>query len=172
MIPWLRGRTGYPAPSFADLKICLAEIFNNIQDHSGQDIGCLFGQHHPNEKRILIAVSDFGFGIPTTVRKVRPYLDDSQALEHAIAEGFTSKLRPRHRGASLALLLDNVVTVNKGKMSIYSRAASLRSQPTAQGSRSETTSVLEGSYPGTLFVIELRTDTLPVMEDEREEFEW
>ena len=109
MVPWLRRRTNSPSCSFGNLKVCLAEIFNNIQDHSGQDIGCLFGQHHPNEQRMLIAISDFGVGIPTTVRNVRPRLDDAEALVHAIRDGFTSKLMPRHRGAGLALLLDNVL---------------------------------------------------------------
>src|SRR5690606_23128008 len=46
------------------LKICLAELFNNIFDHSCSEIkGFVCTQFYPSLKQIKFAVCDFGIGI-------------------------------------------------------------------------------------------------------------
>src|SRR5271165_1740925 len=114
LTPWLAATLGLPKASLRVFQTCLTEIFNNIKDHSALDIGCIFVQHFPNIHVINISIADFGVGIPSTVRRVRPGLTDVRAIVAAVQPGFTSGTLPSNRGVGLHYLLSSVVLENKG----------------------------------------------------------
>lgn len=170
-VPWLAERLGIPAQSLGEIQTCVSELFNNIKDHTRYDIGCIFVQHFPKEDRVIIAVSDFGSGIPSSVRKVAPDLDDVQAIKKAVEEGFSSKSIPTNRGAGLDYLMRVVALTNRGKVTIYSRSGIVTFGELG-GAIMPLASSLGGFSPGTLIEIELRTDMISAVEDDSEEFKW
>jgi anti-sigma regulatory factor (Ser/Thr protein kinase) len=168
--PWMAARAGLSEKSLGTIKLCLMEIFNNIGDHSGEKNGCAFAQHYPNKQIVMLSISDFGVGIPTNVRKKLPHLNDSQAINKATEEGFTTQSTQRNRGAGLAIMMDNVVAINHGKMWINSLTGGLKCIHAASGVRkAEQESKI--SYPGTLLEMEFNTAKLDRIVKE-EEFEW
>jgi anti-sigma regulatory factor (Ser/Thr protein kinase) len=172
-VPWLSNRLNMTEASFSSIKACLVEIFNNIDDHAGSDVevGCFFAQHYPNKDRVQVAVSDFGKGIPSNVRKVeQTQLGDGQAIMRATENGFTSKSQPANRGAGLNTLLCEVIDNNGGELHIYSdRGAVSCIGDRSQGAR-RTPKETTGVYPGTLISISFRTDTIENIPEE--EFLW
>jgi anti-sigma regulatory factor (Ser/Thr protein kinase) len=113
LVPWLSSQTGIPEASFLRLRTCLSELFNNIQHHTKYDIGSIFAQHFPKEKEIIVALSDFGRGIPTSVRSKLPNLSDSEAVLQAVQEGFTTRSISTNKGAGLDYLLRCVVSAQR-----------------------------------------------------------
>jgi sensor histidine kinase regulating citrate/malate metabolism len=151
--------------SLSDLSVSLKELFNNVLDHSTEEIACVHVQWHPNKNEVHVAVSDFGIGIAAEVRRVRPELNDAQALLLATREGFSTK-KLRNRGAGLAILIDNVVERNGGSLAIYANRGIL-----ACREESRSRSLAQAFYPRTLIDIVLRTDRIePILEDD--EFQW
>ena len=123
LIPWVALRANVSKSSVYGLQSSMAEIFNNILDHSRYDIGSVFGQHFPREHLITIAVSDMGLGIPKTVKTIRPELSDADAIIEAVKEGFTSKSIDTNTGMGLDQLLRSVVNGLGGTVTIYSGEA-------------------------------------------------
>ncbi|MDX8291436.1 ATP-binding protein [Metabacillus indicus] len=171
-ISWLSSRLSLTKQSLVDIKMCFGEIFNNIQDHAQQNIGCIFAQHFPAKNIVSIAISDFGVGIPNNIKKVyNPFLNDAQALEKAVEEGFTTKSTPRNRGVGLYTLIKNVVEDNGGSLHIHSNYGILNCTMgyTVPNYKSY---IADSYYPGTLLEINIRTDQIPNIEEDEEEFEW
>jgi hypothetical protein len=154
-------------------RTSLEEIFHNVNDHSGEGIGCTFAQHFPNKKRIQIAVSDFGKGIPKTVRTKLPLLTDSEAIKKACEEGFTTQSNVKNRGAGLPNLMRYVTQRNNGTVLIASGQANVSAVKGTNGTK-VTGRSQSGIYPGTLVQVMLRTDTLEksAVDTELEPFEW
>lgn len=168
--PWIAAKVGMTEASFASIKLCLQEIFNNIIDHSGEKVGCVFAQHYPKKNQIMLSISDFGVGIPANVRKVLPDLSDSEAIAQAAIEGFTTKSTVRNQGAGLDILTRYVVVKNRGSIHVHSLKGSFQCIHAASGARPLHREV-QSSYPGTLVQITFNTDFLePIAE--KEEFEW
>src|SRR5690606_26789301 len=117
---WLSNQIGITTESLVNIRMCVGEIFNNINDHAREKIGCIFAQHYPKRKEIKIAISDFGIGIPDNIRRISPSLQDHEAIEMASNEGVTSKTSPRNLGAGLHTLIENVVNDNGGSVYIHS----------------------------------------------------
>lgn len=112
-VVWLAGFLEKPRGALATVESCLQEIFNNIRDHSTEDVASIFAQHFPREQGMIrIAVSDFGIGIPNAMRIIFPALDDARALEMAIEEGVSSRSLPTNRGMGLNQLIRNIVVRN------------------------------------------------------------
>ncbi|QTA85435.1 hypothetical protein [Desulfonema magnum] len=155
---------------FSGLKTCIGEIFNNIKDHSGEKIGCVFAQHYPANNEIEIAISDFGVGIPCQIRKKFDCKNDAEALELAIKEGYTTKSLPTNRGAGLENLLGFVLGYNGGRIYIHSNKGKLECH-VAGSEKVIKSDNSEQFYPGTLVLIKLRTDTIYEEPDE-EDFSW
>ncbi|MBV9052720.1 MAG: hypothetical protein JO357_17665 [Hyphomicrobiales bacterium] len=170
LVPWLSSEIGIPPPSFADLKTALSELFNNIQDHTAYDIGSIFAQHFPNKKEIIIALSDYGRGIPASVRTRLPNLSDSEAIIQAVQEGFTIKSEKRNRGAGLHFLLNQVAIQLSGHVTIYSGYAIVRFE--RRGTKiTHRTFKSDGYSPGTTIDICLRTDAIKPALGEREDLD-
>jgi hypothetical protein len=173
LLPWIGGRVNLVPDSLATIKMCLEEVFLNIDHHSEVKIGCSFAQHYPQKRLIHIVVSDFGVGIPTVVRRKRPELDDKAAIWQACQEGFSTKSNVRNRGAGLPNLMRYVTLRNRGTVIIASGRGDV-SAVEDFGKIKITTRSAAGFYPGTFVQVILRTDTLEqVAEDvQQEDFLW
>jgi anti-sigma regulatory factor (Ser/Thr protein kinase) len=171
-LPWLAMRSGMTQASFFDLKTCLSELFNNIREHTRLEIGSIFVQHYPKLDRINISLADFGLGIPEKVRTVRPGLPDDDAVVLAVQEGFTTKSVPGNAGLGLDLLLKTVVGTNSGQVTIYSGHAIVRFQCDKSGKIEHFPTKTTGFCPGTTIDINLRTDLIEELPEEREELKW
>jgi anti-sigma regulatory factor (Ser/Thr protein kinase) len=173
LVPWIGEATGLAARSLEALQACLAEVFQNVRDHSGVEVGCTFAQHFPNRQRLQIAVSDFGRGIPALVRRVVPGVMDSRAIYLACQEGFTSKTQVWNGGAGLPNLIRLVTERNGGNVMLAAHHGLVLAAPHGQHTKIETR-MIPGWYPGTLVRVILRTDRLPSIaaEVEPEEFTW
>ena len=169
--PWLSRRLEISNASLEQLRMCLGELFNNISDHADVSTGFFFAQHYPNDQRVRIALADFGLGIPARVRKLAPLLDDAWALSKAFEEGFSTKTTPRNRGAGLDWLKRYVVETNGGVIHVYSHLGRLIASPHTDGTTFEP-SLGQGHFPGVLYYIALRTDTIEPVEETREALEW
>lgn len=171
--PWLAQRLGVKIATLGNIEMCLGEIFNNIIDHSTENIGCIFAQHFPNINRVVISIADFGIGIPENIRRINSELDDAQALELAIEEGVTSQTSPRNMGAGLHTLIQNVVRNTEGSVNIHSGFGILNSI-NGNDSIEITSDLVDGYYPGTF--LEVNIDTNAVLEEDQfeieEEFVW
>jgi anti-sigma regulatory factor (Ser/Thr protein kinase) len=168
--PWLKSKLKMTNPEISSIVMSFLEIFNNILDHSGETVGCFSAQHYPKKDTVSISISDFGVGIPNRIRSVQPALDDESAIEFAAQEGNTSKTHPRNRGAGINTMIHNIIVHNHGKLTIYSgngilKCSQIDSKLHLQKLRAD------GFYPGTLFEIEMRTDTISEALKE-EAYEW
>lgn len=171
LVPWLAGRLEISHASIYSFKVCVSELFNNIKDHTQLDIGSIFVQHFPSERDVMISVSDFGVGIPGNVRKTLPNLSDTEAIMHAVKEGFTTKSTPVNKGVGLDYLLQMVVAHNGGKVTIYSGEGIVRFARTRKGILS-VPSASVGFCPGTTFDLTLRTGAIENLPEENEDLEW
>ncbi|GEB35326.1 hypothetical protein [Brevibacillus parabrevis] len=122
------------------------------------------------KNEVNIAISDFGIGIPSNVQSVIPGLTDSLAIQKATEQGFSTKSTPGNRGAGLDVLVKNVVKNNQGWVYIHSNHGIVKCKLGHNNDIAMEPSDISGFYPGTLFEIVLRTDTIEHVEEE--EFEW
>ncbi len=166
--PWLSYHLSCRTTSLYRLKASIREIFNNIADHSEEEIGCMHAQWYPANERVRIAISDFGVGIPAEVRKVLPAATDVQAVHWAFQEGNSSK-RGRNMGAGLHYLVESAVEYHKGWLGLYSGTGSMTFN---RVTRAGNCSLLTTGYPGTLINMALPTQDLPEHENEVAELEW
>lgn len=89
------------------LNLSLAELFNNIFDHSKSQVdGFSISQYYKRSQELVIAVCDFGVGIPSSINEFlransKPYLSELEALEKAFINGFTIKSVPNNGGLGL-----------------------------------------------------------------------
>jgi anti-sigma regulatory factor (Ser/Thr protein kinase) len=171
LIPWLSARISITQASLYPIKACLSEIFNNIKDHTRYDIGSIFVQHFPQESRVIVAVSDFGLGIPDSVRTVVENVSDSDAILRAVQDGFTTRSTPGNKGIGLDYLLKTVVLHHGGKVTIYSSGAIVRFDRDENSIQSQVLPNV-GFCPGTTIDIEFRTDNIEVLPEESEELQW
>lgn len=172
IINWLSIRLKVSRSSLANLKMCLQEIFNNIKDHSSESLGCAFIQHFPYLNTVTIAISDFGVGIPHNISKTQPSLNDAQCIVKATEEGFSTWTHPHNRGAGLVTLIDNVVGDNKGTVFIHSNNGVLECSWDDKNEIVMSSRQKGDFYPGTLIEINLRTENIENVEEDKEEFEW
>lgn len=171
LVPWLASRLSITQASLHPFQNCLAELFNNIQDHTRYDIGTIFCQHFPKEKRVYVTLSDMGIGVPANVKTILPNLTDYQAIVKATEEGFTTKPTPRNQGIGLDYLLKEVVGRNGGTVTFCSGYSIVRFEQNS-GTISHQQIWSTGFCPGTTIDIVLRTDTITSIPDEPEDLEW
>jgi anti-sigma regulatory factor (Ser/Thr protein kinase) len=170
LTPWLQYELDASYNSLSSVRTCIKELFNNISDHSRRNTGYVHAQHYPNVRQIRITVSDFGVGIPATIKSRFGEMSDGAALELAAQEGITARSRPNNMGAGLNYLIDTV-TNNDGIVLIHSLSGSLRSS-LERGKQVRRASVGRGSYPGTLIDIALDTRLFVGDDDDRGTVEW
>lgn len=172
LITWLSCRLNINRNSLTNIKICIQELFNNIKDHSDENIGCVFAQHYPKYKIVDFAISDFGVGIPYRVQQIYPTFKDSEAINRALKHGFTTRSIPRNAGAGLDILIEGIVNINKGMVYIHSNHGILECVNDKLKIKKRIKNIPH-FYPGTMFNLIFRTDTIETVEDdEREDFGW
>ncbi|KQX19052.1 hypothetical protein ASD39_13990 [Sphingomonas sp. Root50] len=169
--PWLGGELRKSHGELGSIRTCVKELFHNINDHSAQSTGFVHAQHYPTKREIRITVSDFGRGIPTTIREKFGDMADHAAILHASHEGVTAKTKPNNMGAGLNYLIDTV-SANRGLVSIYSLSGSLHTFCGKGGEPVRRAHAGNGNYPGTLVDIALDTRLFVGDEEERVEIEW
>lgn len=174
LIPWMSSKTGIRQSKLQRFRTCVSEIFNNIQDHTKYDLGSIFVQFYPKKNIIRIAISDFGNGIPESVRKRAGGLTDHEAIIQAVQIGFTTKSKPTNQGMGLNILIETIVGNNIGRVTIYSLGGSVlfyNLGPRSYG----TIPAHYGFAPGTTFDIEIDTEAIKSLDDgmdEEEDLEW
>ncbi len=95
------------------LTIYLGEMFNNVFDHAfagtaTERVAFAMLQYYPASQRLLIAVSDFGMGIPKTVNRFlqaqgQEPVTATEALRKALELRFTAQSRPHNQGGGSIL---------------------------------------------------------------------
>ena len=169
--PWMSGVLGVSHGALGSVRTCIKEVFNNILDHSTQNIGFVHVQHYPNKQNVKVTVSDFGRGIPSNIRVHYPDLTDAAAILKATEPGFTTKSTPRNMGVGLDFLIESV-TGNQGSVSIYSFMGALHCNRDGANAPRRIPVLGNGSYPGTLVEISLRTDCFVGDDEDEEEMTW
>jgi hypothetical protein len=168
--PWLGYALDASYGSLSSVRTCVKELFNNIADHAAVNTGYVHAQHYPSARQVKITVSDFGVGIPTTIRRRFGAMTDSEAIRYAAEEGVTAQSTPNNMGAGLNYLID-CVTANEGNVLIHSLSGSMNCFVDRRRQHRRP-SLGRGSYPGTLVDITLDTRLFVGDEDERGEVEW
>ncbi|MFT6651974.1 MAG: hypothetical protein ACJAYH_001433 [Celeribacter sp.] len=171
LVPWLVECTGYPEEVFAELRTCLAEVFNNIKDHTTNGVASVFCQWFPKEKSLRIALADFGVGVPATVSRVAAGLSDNDAILKAFEEGFSSQSIPTNRGIGLHFLKQNVVENLHGRLTLRSQSGAICFDPNGN----ETVFVpnyVQGYCPGTMIELEIPTEKFDLEPQEAVNLSW
>ncbi len=172
-IVWLADQLSHPRGALATVESCLQEIFNNIRDHSTENLASIYAQFFPNENHLVrIAVSDFGVGIPKAMRTIFSEYSDAQAILKATEEGVSSRSLPTNRGMGLDQLVRNIVLRNKGRVVIHSGHGKLFCRLDQDGNLERIPGTVQGYYPGTLIALYFSAETFIPDEVEREDFEW
>ncbi len=149
------------------LSLLLAELMNNVFDHSKSKIpGFTFTQYNSTKKQIITCVCDFGIGIPKQVNQYlketgNPRLDNISALIKSFELNFSTKSKPHNRGFGWDNIFSNV-TFLKSKMLIISNNALYW----LLENNEVKTALLKNYFPGTCVIIYLNTDYLPEKEEE------
>lgn len=135
------------------------EIYNNAFEHSDSDIGIFScGQHFVRSKLLLLAVVDFGQGIPA---KARAYVDSDpqsreipadKCLQWAFRRGTSTSGGDIAKGLGLDLLKE-FVTLNDGILEVYSNEG--YAIINKDGERYENQRI---SFDGTVVLITLQCD--------------
>ena len=146
------------------LKVALDEVYANIADHS-QSKGNAFSyiKYIPQDRKIYVAVCDFGLGIAKTLRDSNTkYLSDKDALRDSINIGVSARTNERNKGYGL----DSIVTSlsENDILCILSNRGFLMST----GNRNIKIYDLDFDFKGTLIYFEISTDSFPVKEFEYE----
>lgn len=171
-LPWISGSTGIQQGAFASLRTCISEVFNNTLDHSNFESGFVHVQFYPNRNEIRVTLSDFGRGIPNSIRECYGQLDDAEAILRATEEGVSAKSTPRNQGIGLSYLM-SCIGRTKMSVAIISYAGRLTCFPTGNNLFTRHKSYLDSYYPGTL--IEFSIDVRNFIGDEiteEEEYSW
>lgn len=172
LIFWINRTTGKEPPLLRELLICLQEIFQNIRDHSGTNIGSVFAQIYPNKNVLKLSISDIGVGIPHNIRKhlkeKSEDLTDAECLLQASQYGFTTSSHAGNAGRGLANLKDIVTSIYSGTVIIISNYGFLKFSPEATQHLMDRTWI----YPGCLIDIEITLDNISTDQEEDSEFIW
>ena len=163
---WLSRNSSVPAEAVRDMVgITLAELINNVFDHSKSPIGCcICAQAYKDEGKLTLSVTDLGIGfLESLLPQYSSLQSDEAAISFAVQEGVSSRSNRRNRGAGLHILSEWMKT-QCGELEIISKDGRWRQLP--QGSCEHET--LRFSFPGTCINMHVPTDVLLALNTERE----
>lgn len=152
-----------PNKDLSPISIALTESYYNVFDHADAKKNAFSLLKYDDVKQILYAaISDYGIGITTSVRKIEDtIIDDKRALEKALEYSFTVKSTERNRGFGL-----NNILSNSTEARIFSGKALMTHD--ISGTKYYST---DFRYNGTLIYFEVDLSSLQA-EEIIEEFEW
>lgn len=114
------------------LQYLIAEILNNVADHSGSSSGGFaMAQYYPKKRKVQVAVADSGIGFLKHINNAFPEITtDEEALKKAIEMGVTASSNriyghERNAGYGLYALLQ-IIKETKGQVVIISHTGILR----------------------------------------------
>ena len=114
------------------LQYLIAEILNNVADHSGSKHGGFaMAQYYPTKRKVQVAVADSGVGFLSHIGNIYPEVTtDEEALIKAIEMGVTASSNrmyghERNAGYGLYALLE-IIKATKGQVVIISNTGILR----------------------------------------------
>ena len=141
--------------SLGALKSCLNEVVENVFYHAESPIDALVcAQAYKKKKRTELVIADTGRGIRAALSEVPEYrertTDDCEAIKLALEKNVTTTGDIK-RGIGL-WVASEVIRRNEGELLILSRDGGLRVD--GDGAHD----VTDHFWPGTLVVIEFRTD--------------
>lgn len=114
-----------PEKDLSMLNLSIAELINNVYDHSNSPIDAYaFCQYFPKVKKITVVVADLGIGIPEVVnsyfkRTGEEVVSNKEALKWALEENHSTRSRPHNKGKGLANLY-SFAKSTKGLLRIFS----------------------------------------------------
>jgi signal transduction histidine kinase len=161
----------YPI-DFEPLSIAIKELFNNIIDHSGSPVsGYTTIQFYPQNKRLKIAICDFGVGIPTLVNRFivqngQEEMSSMMAFKKAFENNFSTKSTPRNKGYGLDLLRA-IVKNSNGQLRVISNDVMMNMTAT-----DEQIFAIKHNFQGTVFEIILDTTTFDTQDERLSENEF
>ena len=169
--PWMSNALLTPPATLHCVKTCVAELFQNIKDHSTLESGYIHLQHYPKRDEVKITVSDFGVGIPHRMKMAFGDMSDGEAIRKATLHGVTTRSRENNGGVGLNYLIETV-GANDGTVRIHSQRGAVFARKD-DGKTTAHVILGNGNYPGTLVDVMLRTDRFVGDEnEERGEVEW
>ena len=97
----------FKGKDLSGLNNCIAELFQNIFDHSESN-GTSFSyiEYNENKSLINIAVCDFGKGIPATLSKQFP--DEKAAMEMSLKPGITAGSKRHNKGYGMQNIISTL----------------------------------------------------------------
>ncbi len=100
-------RTDFSDKDLSGLSVSLVEAFYNVFDHAQANKNAfLLLRYEPDEKKLRIAISDFGIGIGASVRRFNPYCgSDIEAIQWAIRDHSTVKSTTHNKGLGMGNIL-------------------------------------------------------------------
>lgn len=114
------------------LQYLIAEMLNNVADHSGSEHGGFaMAQYYPTKRKVQVAVADSGVGFLNHIGNIYPEVTtDEEALIKAIEMGVTASSNrmyghERNAGYGLYALLE-IIKATKGQVVIISNTGILR----------------------------------------------
>ena len=137
------------------LQYLIAELLNNVADHSGSvHGGFAMAQYYPTKRKVQVAVADSGVGFLNHIGKTFPEITtDEEALKKAIEMGVTAssnRMYGHERNAGYGLYaLFEIIKATKGKVVIISNSGILRCQD-----GKITTNTLNEKWDGTVVAFE------------------
>lgn len=120
--------------SFEPLNISLAELFNNIVDHSQSLVsGYTTNQFYPKSNKLKIAICDLGIGIPNKINNYlisqgNSVISSVTALSKSFEKGYSTKSSPKNRGFGLDTLM-TIAKNSNGSLKVISNDAMLILKP-------------------------------------------
>lgn len=166
-IPWIGGILNVNVADLDYLQISLEEIFNNIADHSTVGTACISAQYFPRAEEIKICVSDFGVGIPMSLRKKFPQLSDSELLKKATDFGVSSENQPHNRGAGIGNIIKAITNDNLGVVHLHSNNGIITASNNNMSCSQE-----KSFYPGTFYEFNIDAKIARKVNNPEEEFVW
>lgn len=137
------------------LQYLIAEILNNVADHSGSlHGGFAMAQYYPTKRKVQVAVADSGIGFLSHISNEFPDITtDEDAIKKAVEMGVTASSNrmyghERNAGYGLYALLE-IIKETKGQVVIISNRGMLRCK-----NGQVTTSTLNENWNGTVVAFE------------------
>lgn len=103
------------------VRTCIGEVAQNVEDHARSSIGgILSARYFERFGEVRVAIVDRGIGIGASVRSTRAQTTGSlEALRLVIEGGFSSKSRPNNMGLGVSNLF-RLIASSRGKIAVYS----------------------------------------------------
>jgi Histidine kinase-, DNA gyrase B-, and HSP90-like ATPase len=167
-----RFENGFQFTDFQPLSIAIKELFNNIVDHSGSPVsGYTTIQFYPQNKRLKIAICDFGVGIPTLINRYllqngQEEISSMMAFKKGFENNFSTKSTPRNKGYGLDLLRA-IVKNSNGQLRVISNDVMMNMTDT-----DEQIFAIKHNFQGTVFEIILDTTTFDTQDERMSENEF